>query len=186
MKQYSAFTLYLSAVGLTAPKILMQHRSADAPRYPSQWGFFGGGVYPGEMFLHAADREAYEELRISLFRPKYLGVFDVDQESQTALYVIPFSQCAGLADLKQRQQEGDDLGLFTLDELAAREDVVESDRVLLRAIGDWFESSSEGWSDDFVRFMVDTPSQYDSTCRALATEVMEHRRSNHGRSNRAG
>jgi 8-oxo-dGTP diphosphatase len=29
-------------------KILLQHRTKDAPTYPDYWAFFGGGIEPGE------------------------------------------------------------------------------------------------------------------------------------------
>lgn len=47
-------------------KILLQHRTDDAPKYLSLWGFFSGGVEKGESPLEAVKREALEELNYNL------------------------------------------------------------------------------------------------------------------------
>ncbi|MEM7399926.1 MAG: NUDIX domain-containing protein [Pseudomonadota bacterium] len=52
-------------------RILLQHRTDDAPTFPSSWSFFGGGVEPGETFAEAAIREAYEELSYRLKSPHH-------------------------------------------------------------------------------------------------------------------
>jgi 8-oxo-dGTP diphosphatase len=43
-------------------RLLLQHRTDDAPTFPSPWSFFGGGVEPGETPDQAVKREAMEEL----------------------------------------------------------------------------------------------------------------------------
>ena len=43
-------------------RLLLQHRTDDAPTFPSHWSFFGGGVEPGETPEEAVRREAMEEL----------------------------------------------------------------------------------------------------------------------------
>ena len=50
-------------------RILLQHRTDDAPTFPGYWSFFGGSVEPGETFEEAAIREAYEELSYTLRAP---------------------------------------------------------------------------------------------------------------------
>lgn len=50
-------------------RILLQHRTDDAPTFPGYWSFFGGGVEPGETLEQAAVREAYEELSYALKAP---------------------------------------------------------------------------------------------------------------------
>ncbi len=47
-------------------RILLQHRTDDAPTFPRHWSFFGGGVELGETLQNAAIREAYEELSYTL------------------------------------------------------------------------------------------------------------------------
>jgi len=51
-------------------RILLQHRTDDAPTFPGHWGFFGGGVEWGETPEGAVKREALEELAYELRRPK--------------------------------------------------------------------------------------------------------------------
>jgi 8-oxo-dGTP diphosphatase len=51
-------------------RILLQHRTDDAPTFPGHWSFFGGGVEPGEMPEQAAKREAMEELAYRLNSPR--------------------------------------------------------------------------------------------------------------------
>ena len=50
-------------------RILLQHRTDDAPTFPGYWSFFGGSVEPGETLEEAAIREAYEELSYTLRAP---------------------------------------------------------------------------------------------------------------------
>ncbi len=50
-------------------RILLQHRTDDAPSFPGYWSFFGGSVEPGETLEEAAIREACEELSYTLKAP---------------------------------------------------------------------------------------------------------------------
>ncbi|HML91997.1 NUDIX domain-containing protein [Methyloceanibacter sp.] len=61
----------LSAIILydDARRILLQHRTDDAPTFPGYWSFFGGGIEPGETPEQAAVREALEELDYGLKEP---------------------------------------------------------------------------------------------------------------------
>jgi 8-oxo-dGTP pyrophosphatase MutT (NUDIX family) len=49
-------------------RFLMQHRSADAPAAPNQWGLPGGHVEHGEEPLAAAHRELLEETGLTVDR----------------------------------------------------------------------------------------------------------------------
>ncbi|MDD5191608.1 MAG: NUDIX domain-containing protein [Candidatus Nanoarchaeia archaeon] len=51
-------------------KILLQHRTDDAPINPSKWGFFGGKIKEDETPLEAVKRECLEELDYQLTGPK--------------------------------------------------------------------------------------------------------------------
>ena len=50
-------------------RILLQHRTDDAPTFPGHWGFFGGEIERGETPEQAVKREALEELAYALRRP---------------------------------------------------------------------------------------------------------------------
>ncbi len=52
-------------------RMLLQHRTDDAPTFPGFWSFFGGGVEPGETLEEAAVREALEELSYTLKAPHH-------------------------------------------------------------------------------------------------------------------
>ena len=52
-----------------ARRILLQHRTDDAPTFPGYWSFFGGGVEAGETPEQAVVREALEELDYALKKP---------------------------------------------------------------------------------------------------------------------
>ena len=52
-------------------RILLQHRTDDAPTSPGYWSFFGGHVDCGETLEQAAKREAFEELSYVLHEPRH-------------------------------------------------------------------------------------------------------------------
>ena len=53
-------------------KILLQHRTDDAPIFPGKWGFFGGGIKKNETPKECVIRECYEELEYKLKKPKLI------------------------------------------------------------------------------------------------------------------
>jgi 8-oxo-dGTP pyrophosphatase MutT (NUDIX family) len=50
-------------------RLLLQHRSEDAPTLPGFWGFFGGDIEADETPLEAVHREAREEIEYELLQP---------------------------------------------------------------------------------------------------------------------
>lgn len=53
-------------------RVLLQHRSDDAPFFPGYWAFFGGGLEQGETSLDAVIRETGEELCYSPVAPQFV------------------------------------------------------------------------------------------------------------------
>ena len=51
-------------------RILLQHRTEDAPTFPDCWAFFGGGLEEGETPEQAVEREIIEELAYKLRSPR--------------------------------------------------------------------------------------------------------------------
>jgi 8-oxo-dGTP pyrophosphatase MutT (NUDIX family) len=47
-------------------KVLLQHRTEDAPTFPDYWAFFGGGIEEGESAEQAVKTESLEELGYEL------------------------------------------------------------------------------------------------------------------------
>lgn len=56
-------------------RVLLQLRDAHAPKFPSQWACFGGGVEAHESLAQGLAREAWEELRYRVRAPRLFGTF---------------------------------------------------------------------------------------------------------------
>ncbi len=106
---------------LTDPqgRVLLQHRTDDAPVLPGHWGFFGGGVEAGESIREALRREAREELGLDLPPMRSLGL---KRRSNRQGELVEGHFFVGQLNtpvdaLRHSQSEGQDLGLFTPQEL---------------------------------------------------------------------
>jgi 8-oxo-dGTP diphosphatase len=55
-------------------RILLQHRTEDAPIFPNHWAFFGGGLEEGESPEQAVKREGLEELGYAVTAATLLAV----------------------------------------------------------------------------------------------------------------
>ena len=111
-KRYAIFVLHDSK-----GRVLLQHRDKDAPKDAGLWSFFGGSIDEGESPTQAVRREAKEELGLQT-RFRFFGRYEVKEEDgfhEKFLFVAPLRQ--ELDKLKERQKEGDDLGLFTYEEI---------------------------------------------------------------------
>lgn len=97
-------------------RILIQHRTDNAPLYPSYWGFFGGGIKENETPEVAVKREALEELNYKLINPLLLFSFDYeydDREYRGKKYVF-LDRCLDKTLIKQK--EGQDMKWCTIKE----------------------------------------------------------------------
>ena len=93
-------------------RILLQERK-DISKFGEEWGFFGGGVKPGETKDEALKREIKEELDYKLQEYEHLYSEDmqVTQTHRTLIHMF----IAPLPPLEQLTlQEGSDLQLFSL------------------------------------------------------------------------
>lgn len=71
-------------------RILLQHRTDDAPVFPGYWSFFGGGVEQGETPEEAVKREVIEELSYQLNSPRLWTVqkYSHDEMNYTRYFFI--------------------------------------------------------------------------------------------------
>jgi 8-oxo-dGTP diphosphatase len=51
-------------------RVLLQHRTSDAPTYQNEYAIFGGSIEEGEDPVEAVKRECLEELEYTLDDPK--------------------------------------------------------------------------------------------------------------------
>lgn len=121
-------------------KILLQHRSFDAAIKPGCWAFFGGHIEKGENEEDAVRREFQEELGVAVAFPKffkhditYEPIRNKEEKIERFFYITPLD--SDTADLKNQQQEGDDLGFFSRDEIGALH-IVSNDQEILYEIFD--------------------------------------------------
>ncbi|MEP7167185.1 MAG: NUDIX domain-containing protein [Candidatus Woesebacteria bacterium] len=97
-------------------EILLQHRDANASYYPGYWGFFGGGIEGNETPEEAVIREISEELQIKLSNARLFKRYEIQEEDglcERFVFLSPIKE--SLEVLKSKQQEGDDIGLFSLE-----------------------------------------------------------------------
>ncbi|MBI2442234.1 MAG: NUDIX domain-containing protein [Lentisphaerae bacterium] len=90
-------------------RILLQHRTSDAPHFPGFWAFFGGGVEPGESLTAAARREVQEELGLKLRYPHFFQEYLLKEYGawfRLHLFVNNFFADKGQLRLKEGQNWG--------------------------------------------------------------------------------
>ena len=100
-------------------KILLQHRAIDAKNNPNLWGFFGGHLEKGETPAQALEREIEEELSIFIKNYKFYKTFKYKNkkghEVIKHIFVAPLE--FNVEGLRAKQNEGQNLGLFSFDEI---------------------------------------------------------------------
>jgi 8-oxo-dGTP pyrophosphatase MutT (NUDIX family) len=118
-------------------KILLQHRSKDAPTYPDQWGFFGGSIENNETPVDAIRREIKEELGLSL-ENLYFITSILDDEDKIERYIFKSFLDIDVGVLKSQQREGDDLAFFPFEELKELPMMTDSRLKILEKLGKLF------------------------------------------------
>ncbi len=106
MKQVVGFILLDSE-----NRILLQHRTNDAPTDASKWSIFGGGVEKGELPLKAVKRECLEELDYKLKNPKI--IYKETIENELVYIYLEYYDSKKELELK----EGQAMKWYTFDEL---------------------------------------------------------------------
>ncbi|GIG58934.1 hypothetical protein Lfu02_33060 [Longispora fulva] len=115
-------TREVAVIVLTDPagRVLMQHRTEDAPVAPGQWTPPGGRLEPGETPLLAAQRELYEETGLVA----YLKAGRVVELGATDGVGVRFHIFSGTTEATQDDVvvgEGQAMLFLTREEIAAKE-----------------------------------------------------------------
>ena len=113
-------------------KVLLQHRDKNAPRLPEMWGFFGGDIEGSESPKVAALREAREELGLELKSLEFFRRYELPDRHgkyhEFFVFVAPLDH--DIKQLKSQQHEGDNLGMFSFDDIRTMQ-FEEHDLVIL-------------------------------------------------------
>jgi len=108
----AACLLFHAATG----RVLLQHRTSDAPAFPDHWGFFGGSGEDedGDDPLRAVRREIQEELELELDASAIVPTWDymTSRGSHRYVFLYPWP------DLEYPFviNEGQGYGWYTIDE----------------------------------------------------------------------
>jgi len=132
-------TKFARRVALLVPRdekgrILLQHRSKDAKVQPDYWAFFGGGIEENETPEEALKRETAEELGIEPTGFDLFKRYEFQEPPglfEKFVFVIPLKHSIEL--LKRKQMEGQDLGLFSFDELKGLK-ISDNDMAVLKEL----------------------------------------------------
>jgi 8-oxo-dGTP diphosphatase len=112
-------------------RVLLQHRTEDAPYLPGCWGFFGGGMEEGETPEVAVRREAKEEIRYKLKQPRPVLTMPYADDKRKGLqyiFIEPYDPAQKI-DLR----EGQGWGWFRLEEMIFLK-IASFDREALRQL----------------------------------------------------
>jgi len=112
-------------------RVLLQHRTEDAPRLPGYWAFFGGGIEAEEIPKTAVKRETYEELEYQLFNPKLVMEQKFKSAGISGIKYVFMERYD--SDKKLFLKEGQGKDWFSLDE-AVHLKMTDDDKEVLKFI----------------------------------------------------
>ena len=120
-------------------KVLLQHRSKDAKRFPDYWGAFGGGIEEGETHEDGLHRELLEEIEYNVKHPVLLSV---DKWLQDGVEMTGYSY-AEQYDPTQKitQHEGQGYGWFTIPE-ALQLKMIEQRKTAILKLKEYLDKTS--------------------------------------------
>lgn len=109
-------------------RVLLQHRTADAPTYPSKWGAFGGGDEPEDNGNPVTTwrREVLEELELSVEPTQVIALDNYEVRPGYHRYVFYYPWAA--ADQNLKLHEGQGFGWFPIEEALATLDLTPNAR----------------------------------------------------------
>tara|TARA_Y100000294_G_C8440534_1_gene290544 strand:- start:86 stop:493 length:408 start_codon:yes stop_codon:yes gene_type:complete len=118
-------------------KVLLQHRDENAPTSPNHWGLFGGTIEDNETPDQTLKREAMEELGIELKDIKFFKRYEYLKKGkgmqEKFVYVGPIKH--KLEQLRKQQKEGDDIGLFSYEEIKKLK-ITEHNKIVFKELFD--------------------------------------------------
>ncbi len=103
-------------------KMLLQHRTDDAPVNPSYWSFFGGCSKNGESLIQTFSRKLDEDLSVhlSFFEYYTAQTYLLDPRGpRTRHFFIAPTDCSPQT-LRSHQREGQDLAFLSSNDLKKR------------------------------------------------------------------
>jgi len=119
-------------------RLLLQHRTENAPVLPGYWAFFGGGIQEGETPEDAVRREAVEELNYKLKAPLFFirQYFKTDtNEGYMYVYIEAFNEDKSFLTL----QEGQGWGWYNESETDSLK-MINHDREVIKLINQYLDS----------------------------------------------
>ncbi|MFH1401099.1 MAG: NUDIX domain-containing protein [Nanoarchaeota archaeon] len=117
-------------------RILLQDRQGIS-KGGELWGFFGGGIEPGETKEQALVREIKEELEFDIQEYDFLKMYDVifdDKHRVISAFLAPIRD----HESKFRQIEGSGMAFFSVAE-AKRLKMFEGDYQILDDVSEWLK-----------------------------------------------
>lgn len=113
-------------------RLLLQHRTDDAPVFPGFWSFFGGGIEEGETPLEALKREITEELNYSVKNPSFAFKTEyffshLNRKGDRNFFLEKYD-----ASQKLELHEGQDMGWFFIPEILSDLQIPEINMPVLK------------------------------------------------------